>query len=212
MRPSAVLSGLAGLALTTIAAAAEQKAAIYIQPITAADSVAPALLAEITYDPQRVYDAVVSSFEYPEFLLGPDADDEAEGVASGEGTKLVRIGTWDSSARTWTSSTSVASATNFGKGYSPHLLLTLSESGDKVVSAALSGVAIDAGQTRDFGPQAVVRRAAAGAQVELNKPVVVTPGGAGAQQGEPEKTFLQKYWWAIGIVVLLSLTGGGDAK
>lgn len=47
-----------------------------------------------------------------------------------------------------------------------------------------------------------------GALPELNKPVVVSPDGT-APQEEVEKTFLQKYWWVLMIIALMTLTGGG---
>jgi hypothetical protein len=175
MKLSTILSGLAALALSSVATAAERKAAIYIQPISTTPST-PALLAEISYDPALASEASIASFEFPEL-----ADD----------VENVRIGVYSPWSKTWESSTSVASVANFGKGYSPHLILSVGAQGD-VVGAACRGVRIDAGQTRDFGPKAVVRVTEPGAQVELNKPVVLSPEGKKA--GEPEeKTMLQKY-------------------
>ncbi|KAI1844133.1 hypothetical protein JX265_011027 [Neoarthrinium moseri] len=192
MRLSALF---AGLACASLAAAAEHTAAIYIQPVLSGAG-APALLAEVTYDPFLPGEAVVSSFEFPE--LPEDA-------------QTVRVGVRQGGA--WVSSTSIASARNFAKGYKPHLLLTTDEAGD-VVSAGVRGVRIDAGQTRDFGPKAVVTTVARGEQVQLGKPVVLSPEGKKTAAGEPEeKTLLQKYWWVIGIVLLLTVTGGGgDGK
>ena len=79
------------------------------------------------------------------------------------------------------------------------------------MGAALKGVRIDAGQTRDFGPKAVVLVDRLGSQPELNKPVVLAPNGKKVEP-EPEKTMLQKYWWVLAIGLFLAVSGGGDGK
>ncbi|KAI0025747.1 hypothetical protein F4780DRAFT_719749 [Xylariomycetidae sp. FL0641] len=191
MRPTTILSGLATLALAGLASAAERAAAIYIQPVSSSPS-APAPLAELRYDVAAVSEAEVASYEAPEL---PD------------GTTLVRVGVYDPLTRDWTSSTSVASAENFAKGYAPALMLTVDTDGVPT-GAALRGVRIDAGQTRDFGPKAMVMVTQPGKQPDLNKPVVLSPEGK--QVVPEEKSFFQKYWWVIGIVVLLTMSGGGD--
>lgn len=61
-----------------------------------------------------------------------------------------------------------------------------------MLGASVKGVKIDAGHTRDFGPQAVVVVQGAGKQPDLNKPVVLSPEGRKVQP-EAEKSFLQKY-------------------
>ncbi|KAI2634249.1 hypothetical protein GGS26DRAFT_39552 [Hypomontagnella submonticulosa] len=194
MKYSSLLSGLTALALASVAYAADRTAAIYIQPVSQSPS-APVPLAEIRYDTiSPATESEVISYEAPEL---PDE------------TKLVRIGVYNPSAKQWASSTSVASVENFSKGYSPTLMLSLDRKGD-VFSAALRGVRIDAGQTRDFGPQAVVLVTEPGKQPELNKPIVLSPEGKNVVP--EEKSFLQKYWWLIGIVVLMTMTGGGGGE
>ncbi|KAI1135243.1 hypothetical protein F5Y05DRAFT_394922 [Hypoxylon sp. FL0543] len=194
MKFSSGFSALMGLALASLASAADRTAAIYIQPVSQAPA-APAPLAEIRYDPAAAASpAEVISYEAPEI------PDEA---------RLVRVGAYDPSAKRWASSTSVASVENFSKGYSPTLILSVDQKGD-VLGAALRGVRIDAGQTRDFGPQALVLVTEPGKQPELNKPVVLSPEGKDAVQDE--RTFFQKYWWLIGIVVIMTLTGGGGEQ
>ncbi|XXG97080.1 hypothetical protein Hte_003375 [Hypoxylon texense] len=194
MKFPSVLSGLAALALASLASADDRTAAVYIQPISPSRaSAAPTPLTEIRYGAgAAASDAEVVSYEAPE--LPEDAG-------------LVRVGVYDPAAKRWTSSVSVASAGNFGKGYSPTLVLSVSADGSEVLGAALKGVRIDAGQTRDFGPQALVLAAEPGKQPELNKPVVLSPEGA--QVVPEEKSLLQKYWWLIGVVVLLTMSGGG---
>lgn len=173
------------LAALPLASADPRTAQIYIQPVGSASNPAP--LAEITYDvadPDAA--ASVTSYEAPEL---PD------------GTSLIRIGLFDSRAKKWVGSTSVASADNFEKGYSPHFLLNVDATkpsatgqGEEdviVLGASLRGVRIDAGQTRDFGPQARLVMTARGKQPDLNKPVVLSPEGKKVEKDE--KTFLQKF-------------------
>jgi hypothetical protein len=59
-----------------------------------------------------------------------------------------------------------------------------------------------------------VVRPAAGPEPVLNRPVVLTPDGKVPGKEEGEKTFLQKYWWAIALFVLVQVMagGGGDSK
>ncbi|TGJ86044.1 hypothetical protein E0Z10_g2692 [Xylaria hypoxylon] len=194
MKLATILSGLASLALASFANASERTATIYIQAVTASP-VTPVPLAELQFDTLAPSEAQILTYEAPDL---PD------------GTKLVRVGVYDPAAKQWTSSTSVTSVDNFDKGYSPTLILSVEQSGVPI-SAAIRGVRIDAGQTRDFGPQAMVLVTAAGKQPDLNKPVVLSPEGK--QVIPEEKSMLQKYWWVIAIIVMMSvLSGGGDEK
>jgi hypothetical protein len=170
------LSVLIASALAATLAGAEQRlASVYLQPIVR-PATPPTLLAEVTYDTLDPAHAEVSSFEAPE--LPPNAE-------------LARIGLYDPVAARWISSTSVTSVENFGKGYAPSIVLSADAAGNHL-GVSLRGVRIDAGQTRDFGPQAAVVVTSAGRQPELNKPVVLSPEGRKVAP-EPEKTFLQKY-------------------
>ncbi|KAH8844515.1 hypothetical protein MCOR27_010237 [Pyricularia oryzae] len=194
----ALLAAAAPLAL-----AEPQTAAIYIQPISSS-TIPPAPLAEITYDPAEASDPTgqVTSFEPPELP---------------ESTSLVRIGVFDAAADEWLSSTSVASVDNFSKGYSPHFVLTLGpgaggEGPVAVIGAAVKGVKVDAGATRDFGPQAVLVSGERAPQPALNRPVVLNKDGAGRAGEVEEKTLLQKYWWALGLLAFVMITGGGPDK
>lgn len=150
-------------------------APIFIQPISTSET-APSLLAEIQFDTAGSTSAPeVISYEVPAF---PD------------GARLARVGIYNSDAGTWASSTSVMSLENFDKGYAPHFTVSIDVSG-KYLGASLRGVRIDAGQTRDFGPQAAVVVTAPGKQPELNKPVILSPEGK--KIVPEEKSFLQKY-------------------
>ncbi|KAH9908080.1 cyclin-domain-containing protein [Xylariomycetidae sp. FL2044] len=190
MKLSIILSGLAALTLSSATATSDRTAAIYVQPVSQSP-LAPALLAEIQYDPENAPAAEITSYEAPEIS---------------EDTKLLRVGVYSPSSKQWVSSSTIASVENLSKGYSPTIILSVDRKG-AVLSAALKGVAIDAGQTRDFGPQAKVLVTESGKQPDLNKPVVLSPEGK--KVVPEEKTLFQKYWWVIGIVVLLTMTGGG---
>ncbi|PSR82256.1 hypothetical protein BD289DRAFT_371598 [Coniella lustricola] len=194
------------LAAGSFASADSQTAQIYIQAVGVTSSPVP--LAEITYDVSSLdISPSVTSYEAPELP---------------ESASLVRIGLYDSRAKAWSGSTSVASVDNFEKGYAPHFLLSvdaINEGGNTadearkvtVIGASVKGVRIDAGQTRDFGPQAKLLLTSRGKQPELNKPVVLAPNGKKVEK--EEKSFLQKYWWMIGIAIFLAMSGGGgDAK
>ncbi|KAI2641937.1 hypothetical protein GGS21DRAFT_281954 [Xylaria nigripes] len=193
MKTATILSGLASLVLANLASASERTATIYIQAV-APSPATPVQLAELQYDALMPSEAQVLTYEAPEI------SDE---------TKLVRVGVYDPAAKEWVSSTSVASVENFGKGYSPSLMVSVDRAGVPV-SAAIRGVRIDAGQTRDFGPQAMILVTEAGKQPELNKPVVLSPEGK--QVVPEEKSMFQKYWWVLALVLFMSVVSGGDEK
>ncbi|KAL8334529.1 hypothetical protein RB598_009012 [Gaeumannomyces tritici] len=235
-----LLGGLLAASSSSLVLAEPQTASIYMQPVGVGSPPPPTLLAEITYDLAPPADdedgasaaaaaaaaevgvgvgvgggaikAAVTAFEAPEL-----PDDDGDVAAA-----LVRIGVYDAAAGRWASSTSVASAASFGRGYAPHFVLTVllqsdgggsskGEAAAVVVGAACRGVRVDAGATRDFGPQAVVVPAGRGRQPALNRPVVLSAEGKQVPPVE-EKTLLQKYWWLAAILVFLLATGGGDGK
>ncbi|KAF5715520.1 hypothetical protein FMUND_6749 [Fusarium mundagurra] len=189
MRIATFLSTICAAALV----AAEQRTAqVYIQPILSSPST-PQILAEVAYDAASLISTGIVSYEAPELP---------------ESASLVRVGIYDPKSSRWIAGTTAASTENFDRGYAPTILLSVDESGD-VRSVALKGVRVDAGQTRDFGPKAVVIAEKKGAQPELNKPVVLSPNGKKAAEEEP-KSLLQKYWWLIAIVVVMSMAGGNE--
>lgn len=174
-----IFSLTAFLGAASVVVAEARTANVYIQPL--GSSSAPVLLAGLTYDssaPDVASSASVASYEAPE-LPGS--------------TELVRVGIYDTNQKKWAGSTSVASAENFAKGYSPHFVLSVDgTSGEEVVlGASVRGVRIDAGQTRDFGPQASLLLTSRGKQPDLNKPIVLSPEGKKVEK--EEKTFLQKF-------------------
>jgi hypothetical protein len=172
MKPSAWLLSLLAM---PFALAEQRLASVYLQPITR-PSKPPVLLATVAYDTQDPSHADITSFEAPEIPPG---------------ASLARVGVYDPAAARWLSSTSVTALDNFGKGYSPVLSLSVDAAGAALLGVSCRGVRIDAGQTRDFGPQAVVVVAEKGRQPELNKPVVLSPEGKKVAEPE-EKSLLQR--------------------
>ncbi len=217
---SCVLAGaLSGLA--TVASAADlqesdpnnvRSASVYIQRVAAEAPAAaasakrtaaqPALLAEIRYDVLDPSTVQVVAYEPPED--GDDGDGgDAETASEAASPALYRIGLYDPQSKQWLGATSVAAASNFAKGYRPYFVLTVAETGPAGASSSnarapsaylgvsMRGMAIDAGATRDFGPQAAVVVTGRGPAPVLNRPVVLDPAGKKAPP-EEEKTFLQK--------------------
>jgi hypothetical protein len=195
------LTTLLSTVCAAVLALAEQRTAqVFIQPIlTSAPK--PVLLAEVSYDLAGLSTPAIVSYEAPELPEPASSEDQP---------LLVRVGLYDPKSRQWVSGTTVTSADNFSKGYAPTLVLSTDARGD-VLSAACKGVRIDAGHTRDFGPSVVVLPETRGKQPELNKPVVLSATGRKMDEEVP-KTFLQKYWWMIGIVAFLALGSGGGEK
>jgi hypothetical protein len=105
-------------------------------------------------------------------------------------SRLVRIGIYDASVKSWKSAISITATESFKKGYAPTFIISLNEN-DDIVGVACRATKIDAGLTRDFSPRIKVVRTEKGKTPELNKPVVVSKDGKVEGQ-EPEKTFLQK--------------------
>ncbi|EGS22875.1 uncharacterized protein CTHT_0013520 [Thermochaetoides thermophila DSM 1495] len=130
---------------------------------------------------------------------------------------LVRIGLYNPTTSRWESATTVLSAENFSKGYAPHFVLTVSseeipsdqDEREHILGVSCRGVKIDAGHTRDFGPKAAVVEIGKGGKPVLERRNVVLDenGRRVAVEGE-EKTFFQKYWWAIALITFMMLAGG----
>lgn len=187
------------VALLASAGALATTVPVFIQPIISPETT-PALLIEINLDTPDP----ASPAQIPTEILSYEAPDLPEGA------QLARIGAYDKKSKSWTSSTTVVSMDNFGKGYSPHFVLTLDAEGEDVLGVACKGVKVDAGYTRDFGPQVKVVRMERGAQPELNRPVVLSPEGK--KVVAEEKTLLQKYWWLLAIGMFVFMSGGGEQK
>ncbi|PHH61974.1 hypothetical protein CDD81_7665 [Ophiocordyceps australis] len=188
-----LLGALASVLCAVAAVNAEVRVVqVYVQPLESPSSWPPSPLAQVSYDFASPSSSYLTAYEAPELL---------------DSTELVRIGFYDAASDHWVSGSTVAAADNFAKGYSPTLALTVDSSGE-AISVSCRGVRIDAGHTRDFGPKVILLAEERGAQPVLNKPVVLSPEGKKVE-AEQEKTFLQKYWWMIGIGLFLALSGGG---
>lgn len=204
---AAVLAATANLASAS-ASENDRVASIFIQPVSSPDT-PPTLLAELavpkielTSSSSSSSASTTSSSTTPAEVLSYEAPDLSDSESQQQ-QPLLRIGVYDPTTKRWTSPTSVMSAANFAKGYAPHFVL--SEGGDgSYLGVVCRGVAIDAGYTRDFGPQAVVVRTAAGAQPALGKPVVLNPEGRKVEE-VGEKTFFQKYVYLSFVII-----AGGD--
>lgn len=208
--PTLIPALLASGATTAWARASSARTAVvYIQPITAADA-PPSFLAELALpdlppspsssssssssnteagDQDAPIPLEILAYEAPDLEDDNDNNDEQQQL-------LFRTGVYDPAAKRWASPTTVLSARNFAKGYAPHIELLSAGEGEEeggFLGVTCRGVAIDAGQTRDFGPQAVLVRGAArqGAQPALGKPVVLSPEGR--KVVVEEKSFVQKY-------------------
>jgi hypothetical protein len=206
---SALLAATAPFASASDAAAT-RTAAIYIQPLTSPET-APSLLAEIAIpDPQPDTDSAPDALPTPAEVLSYSAPDLPDQDEQQNDRLLLRIGIYDPHTKTWVSSTSLASASNFAKGYAPHFVLSLDSDSDSdgeggnVLGVVCRGVAIDAGVTRDFGPQAAVARTQRGAQPVLGKPVVLGEGGRRVGE-EGERSFLQKYVAVLSFLLVLAV-------
>ncbi|KAL2066198.1 hypothetical protein VTL71DRAFT_2269 [Oculimacula yallundae] len=164
---------------------------ISIQPIT--PNSLPVELASIKFNPSTLSSEILS-YESPSF---PDTS-----------SQLLRVGIYDASTSTWKSSTSVTSVETFAKGYAPTIVLNLDAQGG-IVGVSVKSSAIDAGQTRDFGPKVRIVKMREGAKPVLNRPVVLSAEGK-VEEVPTEKTLLQKYWWVLAGGVVIMLTTGGS--
>ncbi|GAB7351453.1 hypothetical protein MBLNU459_g2115t1 [Dothideomycetes sp. NU459] len=105
------------------------------------------------------------------------------------------------------------SSANFGPDRSKKLRLHLDASGElyhvgfsAIPNLSTSG---DSGHKEDLKVELVEEQN--GPRPHLNKPVVVNAEGKVDDGKEPEKTFFQKYWWAIAAFILIQVAmGGGD--
>ncbi|KAF2725015.1 hypothetical protein K431DRAFT_291198 [Polychaeton citri CBS 116435] len=115
------------------------------------------------------------------------------------------------------------SASNLAKKYKT-LLLHLNSEGEvyhvgfRARDASPSGASEDSNgvAAEKDGLNVEVVKIQPGPVVHLNRPVVVSRDGAKPGEAvEPEKTFFQKYWWALVLFLVLQIVvtgGGGDGK
>ncbi|KAF1947927.1 hypothetical protein EJ02DRAFT_364393 [Clathrospora elynae] len=169
---------------------------LYVSSVPVSSSTAiipsPIPLAHIEYDADQSV-GTLSSYTPPTGSYTPD--------------HLLRIGLTDPKSGAWRGI--VTSAASFSEQYHKKFVIHVDDKGEPFhvgfgTSAKGNGVGDDVEVEivkRSVGPKPV-----------LNKPVVLNAEGK-LESKEPEKSFLQKYWWAIAlflVVQLVSNGGGGD--
>ncbi|KAK7534122.1 uncharacterized protein J3D65DRAFT_660509 [Phyllosticta citribraziliensis] len=118
---------------------------------------------------------------------------------------LVRIGLSSDS-----SSSILTSAAALTPYYKKTLVLHAAPNGDDIFTVGLGAVP----RTNEADEEVDVRveHVKKGPAPVLNKPVVLDESGKVAGQEVPEKTFLQKYWWAIALFLVLQVVAGGGKE
>ncbi|KAL1594131.1 hypothetical protein SLS59_008965 [Nothophoma quercina] len=167
---------------------------LYVSSVPASDSkaVIPSAipLAQIEYDADQSV-GTIASYTPP---TGSYSDEH-----------LLRIGLTDPKTSSWRGI--VTSAASFAEQYHKKFIVHVDEKGEPYhvgfgtsVKGAGAEVEVEIVK-RNPGPKPV-----------LNKPIVLNAEGK-LDGKEPEKTFLQKYWWAIAIFLVVQLvSSGGDGK
>ncbi|KAK7192661.1 hypothetical protein DPSP01_006907 [Paraphaeosphaeria sporulosa] len=151
----------------------------------------PIPLVQISYDADQTTGTVVS-YTPPQ---GSYASDH-----------LLRIGLHDTKAGTWKGI--LTSAASFAEEYKKKFVVHVDEKGEPYhvgFSTSVKG----AGEGDELEVE-VVRREV-GPKPVLNKPVVLNADGR-IDSKEPEKTFIQKYWWMIAIFLVVQLVAGGGKE
>ncbi|KAF1921043.1 hypothetical protein BDU57DRAFT_437996 [Ampelomyces quisqualis] len=167
---------------------------IYVSSVPVSDSAAiipsPIPLAQIEFDADQSV-GTLASYTPP---TGAYISDH-----------LLRVGLSDPNSGSWRGI--VTSAASFAEQYHKKFIIHVDEKGEPyhigfATSAKRSGGEVEVEIVkRSPGPQPV-----------LNKPIVLNAEGK-IDSKEPEKSFLQKYWWAIALFVVVQLVaGGGEGK
>ncbi|KAK6427365.1 hypothetical protein LTR95_016005 [Oleoguttula sp. CCFEE 5521] len=126
--------------------------------------------------------------------------------------QIVRIGFFHpDSSTTWNGVATSASNLAEGKDKTLQILLNTDGVVYHVGFAAVDPVSPTRGSGKSDGLSVEVVPMRAGPVVHMNRPVVLDAEGKLADK-EPEKTFLQKYWWAIGIFLVLQLVMAGSKE
>jgi len=186
-----IIIALIATFLFSLASAAEQErdVDVFAWPLSASK---PQTLAKITYTSTN---ASIKSFSAPSI---PSSED------------VVRIGFYHPSG-SW--SGIATSSSNFAPEKNKKLQLHVKPNGELYHLGFKTAEPVSQGKgvsTKD-GLTVEVKKIAPGPVPQLNKPVVVTADGS-TDQKEPEKTFLQKYWWVLAGFLLLQMALGGGGK
>ncbi|KAF2843167.1 hypothetical protein M501DRAFT_64412 [Patellaria atrata CBS 101060] len=121
---------------------------------------------------------------------------------------LVRVGLRDPTTNQW--SGVVTSAKSFGVEWKKRVALHTDLEG-AVYAVGFTTAGRRDGKGRSEEVEVVVVPMQRGAQPVLNKPVVLNAEGK-IEGKEPEKTFLQKYWWAIALFLLVQIAAPGGKE
>ncbi|KAK4541143.1 hypothetical protein LTR36_008217 [Oleoguttula mirabilis] len=189
---STVALGLLLAFWTSLAYAVEQEHTvdIFAWPLSAPKSQS---LAKVTFNSTA---ATIKTYNEPSIPAGDE---------------IVRVGFYHPSG-SWSGIATAAS--NFAAEKTKKLQLHLNPSGELYhvgFTASTLGTSSKTSNSKD-GLSVEVVRMKAGPTPQLNKPVVVNPDGT-APEKEVEKTFFQKYWWAIAGFLVLQVVmsmGKGD--
>ncbi|KAF1999996.1 hypothetical protein P154DRAFT_392724, partial [Amniculicola lignicola CBS 123094] len=103
----------------------------------------------------------------------------------------------------------VTSAASFDTKFSQKFTLHVDEKGE--VYHVGFGTSLRNPSAKGTGHEEVVVeivKREVGSKPVLNRPVVLNAEGK-LEDKEPEKSFLQKYWWAIALFILVQLVAGG---
>lgn len=180
---------VAFLSSLAFSAQQEREIVVFAWPLSASKA---QTLAKISYTSTN---ATVQSFTAPKIPPGDD---------------VIRIGFHHSSnSGKWSGVATAAS--NFAPGLGRKVLLHLNAEG---VVYHVGFKATEQGSSAKGGKDGLdveVVRMRKGPTPHLNKPVVVSADGK-VEDKEPEKSFLQKYWWVIGGFLLLQVVLGGGGK
>ena len=181
-----------------------QSVDIFHQPIRSLpdDKRSESLLAFVKYNVSSLESTVLS-------YSPPTTSDTTTELRTSH--PLLRIST-----NTPDGSTTVTSLSTFNPRYTQTLTLHLRDDG-LVLAASISVEPLVPSPATSQDPKAILKvvvvRPQPGPTPKLNvrKPVVVGADGKEIpQEPEVEKTFFQKYWWALALVAVLALAGGGD--
>lgn len=166
---------------------------LYVAPVPASGDTAaiasPVPLAQIDYDADQPVGTLVS-YTPPTGSYSTD--------------RLLRVGLTDPKSSSLHGV--VTSAASFSEQYHKKIVIYVDDKGEPFhvgfsTSAKGSGKEVEVEiQKKNTGPKPV-----------LNKPIVLNAEGKLGGE-EPEKTFLQKYWWAIALFLIVQLAAGGGEK
>ncbi|KAF2828368.1 hypothetical protein CC86DRAFT_392685 [Ophiobolus disseminans] len=183
---------LARLLLLPVAIASSVTVYVSSVPVSSNSAVIPSPipLAQIEFDAEQSV-GTLASYTPP---TGSYASDH-----------LLRVGLSDPKSGSWRGV--VTSAASFADQYHKKFIIHVDEKGE----AYHVGFGTSAKGSSDDVEVEIVKRNP-GPKPVLNKPIVLNAEGK-IDSKEPEKSFLQKYWWVVALFLVIQLvSGGGDGK